>query len=342
MHLDVVLPPRTPGVAGREAELAEHRGFGALWASEVRSDPFLTLGVAAGTTRRIELGTAIAVAFARNPMSTAAVADDLQALSGGRLLLGLGTQVRAHVTRRFSMPWSRPAARMREYVLALRAIWSAWHDETPLDFAGEFYTHTLMTPVFVPEPHGHGAPPVFVAGVGKAMTRVAGEVADGFVCHGFTTGKYLREITLPALARGRAEPGAPASSPVVVGGPMIATGRDDAEIAAAIRRVRGQVAFYASTPAYRPVLDLHGWGDLGTELHALTRAGRWTELPGLISDDVFDEFAVAGPPAQVGSEMHARFAGVVDRVSLSLDADAAPELFEEIADAFRSTGEERT
>ena len=342
MHLDVALPPCTPGAAGREAELAERRGFGALWASEVRSDPFLTLGVAAGTTRRIDLGTAIAVAFACNPMSTAVVADDLQALSGGRLLLGLGTQVRAHVTRRFSMPWSRPAARMREYVRALRAIWSAWHDETSLDFAGEFYTHTLVTPMFVPEPHGYGAPPVFVAGVGEAMTRVAGEVAGGFLCHGFTTGKYLREVTLPALARGRAEPGAPASSPVVVVGPMIATGRVEAEVAAADRRVRGQVAFYASTPAYRPVLDLHGWGDLGTDLHALTRAGRWAELPELIDDDMFAQFAVVGPPAQVGSEMHARFAGVVDRVSLSPGEDAEPEVLDEIVDAFRSAGEEYT
>jgi probable F420-dependent oxidoreductase len=188
-----------------DASAAEADGFDGYWLSEVKHDPFVGLAVAAGATDRVHLGTAIALAFARNPMTTASAANDLQALFQGRFLLGLGTQVRAHITRRFSMPWSHPAPRMREYVLALRAIWDTWHTGVPLDFRGDFYAHTLMTPMFVPPEHPFGAPPVLLAGVGEAMTEVAGEVADGFLAHGFTAERYLREVTLPGR-RGRRPP----------------------------------------------------------------------------------------------------------------------------------------
>jgi probable F420-dependent oxidoreductase len=214
----------------RDAAAAERDGVDGFWLSEVRHDPFVGLAVAATATERVQLGTAIALAFARNPMTTAALANDLQALSGGRLLLGLGTQVKAHITRRFSMPWSHPAPRMREYVLALRAIWDTWHTGAPLDFRGDFYSHTLMTPMFTPQAHGFGAPPVLLAGVGETMTEVAGEVADGFLTHGFTTERYLREVTLPALGRGRERTGRTLDGFTVKGSPMVATGRTEAEL----------------------------------------------------------------------------------------------------------------
>ena len=208
-----------------DAAAAEREGFDGFWLSEVKHDPFLALAVAATATERIQLGTAIALAFARSPMTTAAAANDLQALSGGRFQLGLGTQVKAHITRRFSMPWSHPAPRMREYVLALRAIWDTWHTGAPLDFRGEFYSHSLMTPMFEPQRHEFGAPPVLLAGVGETMTEVAGEVADGFLAHGFTTERYLRDVTLPALQRGRDKSGRTLDGFTVMGSPMIATGR---------------------------------------------------------------------------------------------------------------------
>jgi probable F420-dependent oxidoreductase len=335
MRIDTMLPSGTPDPRAAAAQ-AECDGYDGVWASEIRHDPFLSLGLAATATDRITLGTAIALSFARNPMSTAVLANDLQALSGGRLLLGLGTQVRAHITRRFGMPWSRPAARMRDYVLAMRAIWACWYDGIPLDHRGEFYEHTLMTPMFTPEHHGHGAPGVLLAGVGEAMTIVAGEVADGFLCHGFTTEAYLREVTLPALERGRARGGAGLSGFDIVGSPFVVVGRTEEEMAAAVASVRGQLAFYASTPAYRPVLERHGWGELGDELHALSRAGRWSELGGRLDDDVVRAFAIVGEPAEVGREYARRFGDVFTRASICTPYPADPTLLAEVADAVRA------
>jgi probable F420-dependent oxidoreductase len=203
MKIDTSLHSAGPVDQREAARRAEEAGYDGLWAAEVKHDPFVALTLASTETENIDLGTSIALAFARNPMSLAGTAHDLHAVSGGRLYLGLGTQVKAHITRRFSMPWSRPAARMREYVLAVRAIWACWAEGTALDFEGEFYSHTLMTPMFVPRPHGFGPPKVLLAGVGETMTRTAGEVADGFLCHGFTTERYLREVTVPALRKGR-------------------------------------------------------------------------------------------------------------------------------------------
>ncbi|MFF4767355.1 TIGR03617 family F420-dependent LLM class oxidoreductase [Streptomyces sp. NPDC001255] len=331
MHMDLILPPHAadPRTA---AESAERAGFDGLWTSEVSHDPFLPLALAAGATRRLTLGTSIAVAFARNPMTTAVVADDLQGLSGGRFSLGLGSQVRAHITRRFSMPWSRPAARMREYILALRAIWAARQQGEPLDFRGEFYEHTLLTPMFVPAAHGHPPPPVLLAAVGEEMTRVAGEVADGLLVHSFTTERYLREVTLPALARARGTLGGFER----VGCPFLVTGRTAAERAAAAKAVRQRIAFYGSTPAYRPVLALHGWEDLATELHALSRAGHWQRMGEAISDEVLDAFAVAGEPARVASELVSRYGDVLTRVPLHTLNPVPADVFTEIAEVVRA------
>ncbi|GAA1343459.1 TIGR03617 family F420-dependent LLM class oxidoreductase [Saccharothrix algeriensis] len=303
-RLDVSADPRTALAALRRAEADGCSGF---WLSETRHDPFVGLARVADRTG-VELGTAIAVAFARNPMTTAVQANDLHLLSGGRFNLGLGSQVEPHVTNRFGMPWSRPAARMREFVLALRAIWHTWATGERLRFRGEFYRHTLMTPFFDPGPNPHGTPKVWLAGVGELMTEVAGEVADGFLCHNFTTERYLREVTLPALARGRAKAGATLAGLEVSGPALVA--RDDREVA----EVRRQVAFYGSTPAYRKVLDLHGWGDLHEELHRLSRRGRWADMAAAVDDEVLHAFAVVGSPDEVTAELDRRYGDVATRV----------------------------
>ena len=316
---------------------AEAAGYDGLWVGEVAHDPFLQLTLAATVTQRLELGTSIALAFARSPMTLATTANDLQQISGGRLRLGLGTQVKAHITRRFSMPWSRPADRMREFVLALRAIWGCWaaapEGGAELDFAGEFYQFSLMPPQFVPPPNKYGPPPVLLAAVGPALTQVAGEVADGLVCHGFTTARYLHEVTLPALRRGHA---GSIEGLEVIGHPMIVTGRTEEELTVAIDTVRAQIAFYASTPAYRGVLERHGWGGLGEELHELSRQRRWAELPGLIGDDVLAEFAVVGSPPAVAAELARRYTGLFTRCVLHTPYAAAPEVLDEIATLLRA------
>ena len=293
---------------------AERAGYAGLWTSEVKHDPFIAVALAACATERIDLGTAIALAFARSPMTLAVQANDLQMLSEGRLLLGLGSQIKAHITRRFSMPWSHPAARMREYILAMRAIWDCWHNGTKLSFTGDFYSHTLMTPFFNPGPSPYGAPRVMLAGVGEAMTGVAGEVADGFLCHGFTTERYLREVTLPGLTRAR--PGGDLAGFEVSGSPLVVTGRTDEEISEARRGVREQIAFYGSTPAYRPVLELHGWGALSDELHGLSRLGKWKEMGEAIDDQVLDAFAVTAEPDQVAAALLRRYGDIMTRMTL--------------------------
>jgi len=319
----------------REAAVAaQQAGYAGAWTSEIKHDPFLTLGLAAVATDTLELGTAIVVAFARNPMSLAVQANDLQLLSEGRLLLGLGSQIRPHITRRFSMPWSHPAPRMREYILALRAIWGCWNDGTKLNFRGDFYSHTLMTPFFNPGPNPHGAPRVLLAGVGEAMTAVAGEVADGFLCHGFTTERYLREVTMPALARDR--PGGDLAGYQVSGSPLVVTGRTEAELEAADRGVREQIAFYGSTPAYRGVLELHGWAGLSDELHELSLQGRWQEMGTIIDDDVLNAFAVVAEPGKVAVELLRRYGDIMTRMTLYTPYAVDPAVTEQIAADLRA------
>jgi probable F420-dependent oxidoreductase len=321
-------------IDAREAAAeAERDGYAGAWTSEITHDPFVALGLAAVATGTIELGTAIVVAFARNPMSLAMQANDVQLLSRGRLLLGLGSQIRPHITRRFSMPWSQPAMRMREFILALRAIWSSWNDGTKLEFRGEFYKHTLMTPFFNPGPNPHGAPKVLLAGVGEAMTAVAGEVADGFLCHGFTTERYLHEVTMPALDRhGRLE------RLEVVGSPFVVTGRTEEELEAAGRGVREQIAFYGSTPAYRAVLELHGWSELGDRLHEMSLQGRWQEMGTIIDDDVLNTFAVVAEPGAVAAELLRRYGDVMNRMSLYTPYALDPAVTGQIVADLRAAG----
>ena len=304
-----------PSDAVKTAVRVEEDGFDGLWCAETSHDPFLHLMLAAEHTERVELGTGIAVAFARNPMSTAVVANDLHAFSKGRFMLGLGSQIKPHIEKRYSMPWSHPAARMREYISAMRAIWTAWQDGTKLAFRGDFYTHTLMTPMFDPGKNPYGAPKVFLAAVGERMTEVAGEVADGLLAHGFTTARYMREVTMPALERGLGRSGRTRDALEVSYPAMIVTGTNDAEKEAAANAVKAQLAFYASTPAYKPVLDLHGWGELFTELNRLSKRGEWATMAGLIPEDMLDAFAVQGDIDDVPGKVLDRYGDMVTRVS---------------------------
>jgi probable F420-dependent oxidoreductase len=313
------------------ARAMEGAGYDGAFTFEGPHDPFLPLVLAADATEHLELTTAVAIAFARSPMTVAAQAWDLQALSRGRFHLGLGSQIKPHIERRFSMPWSTPAARMREFVLAIRAIWATWQDGVPLRFQGEHYTHTLMTPFFDPGPLNVAAPPVWLGGVGPRMTEVAGEVADGFMVHPFSTERSLVEVTLPALERGRARPGA-VTTPIQLSLPlMIVTGADDAAMEAAAAAVRAQIAFYGSTPAYKVVLDTHGWGDLQPTLRDLTRAGDWSAMAEVVHDDLLDAVAVVAAPDQVATEITRRYGGILDRVALNAPYATDPDVWQQIA-----------
>ncbi|GAB5450812.1 MAG: LLM class F420-dependent oxidoreductase [Halioglobus sp.] len=291
----------------------EDCGYDAAFSAEINSDPFFPLVLAAEHSKKIALTTSISVAFARNPMTMANLAWDLNQYSRGRFTLGLGSQIKPHITRRFSMPWSSPAARMREYIEAMRAIWACWEHGEELNFKGKFYRHDLMTPMFTPHNKAFGAPRVNLAAVGPLMTQVAAEVADGLIAHGFTTAKYLAEVTMPAVEAGLKEAGRARQDFLVSAPVMVVTGVDAAAFAASKQAVQAQLGFYASTPAYRPVLELHGWGDLQTEAHKLTRENRWGDIGGLITDDILDAFAVVCEKIDdVPGELTRRYGALVD------------------------------
>lgn len=318
MKVDGKLRATDLGAVADAAVRHEAAGYAGAWSSESKHDPFLPLVLAAEHTERLEIGTAIAVAFARSPMTVAYTAHDLQAYSGGRFMLGLGTQVKAHIERRFNMAWSEPARRMREYISALRAIWASWDDGVPLDFHGDFYDLTLMTPFFSPPPLATPPPAVHLAAVGERMTEVAGEVADGLLVHAFTTERYLRERTLPALELGLDRSGRSRADVALSIPGLVATGADDESMARAVEATRKQVSFYASTPAYRGVLEVHGWGELGEELTSLSRSDdpqRWEKMASLVSDDVLHEFAIVAEPQLLAEAIRDRFSGLIDRFS---------------------------
>jgi probable F420-dependent oxidoreductase len=321
--------------AGASAAVqAEKDGYDGWFAVETQIDPFLGCAVAAERTERIEIGTGIAVAFARNPMTVALQANDVHALSGGRFILGLGSQIKPHITRRYSMPWSHPAPRMREFILAIRAIWDTWGTGAELNFEGEFYSHTLMAPFFNPGPNPHGNPKIMLAAVGPLMTQTAGEVADGVLIHGFSTERYLREATLPALEEGFEKAGRTRDG-FEITAPAFVVARDtEEEIAEGVKTIKDQIGFYGSTPAYKPVLELHGWGDLGDELKAMTKKGAWDKLGSMIDDEVLNTFAVIGTPEEAIAEVKKRYGDVCTRITLVMppERDEARwvRLFEEL------------
>ncbi|WP_188111385.1 TIGR03617 family F420-dependent LLM class oxidoreductase [Nocardioides antri] len=329
VDIDVTYHGDPAGIAAAARAIEERGSTGALWVPEGAHDPFVYLTLAATQTDRLRLGTSIALAFARSPMAMAYPAYDVHRLSGGRFVLGLGSQIKPHIERRYSMPWSRPADRMREYVAALRAIWDSWQTGVPLDFRGDFYTHTLMPPLFNPGPLPFPSPEIWLAGVGPRMVAVAGAVADGFLCHPLLSRSYLAEVLRPQLAEGRAGTGA--GEITVAAMAMVATGRTEEAYAAAVAGTKKQIGFYASTPAYKPVLDHHGWGELHGEAHALTKAGRWTELGDLVDDEVLTTLAVVGELDRVGAAVRERFDGLASRVVLSIPYAADDALGLDIA-----------
>lgn len=319
--LDIAFHGDAAEIAAVGAE-AEARGVGGLFVAEAAHDPYIALALAGVGTSRVQLGSSVAIAFARTPMSTAYSAWDVHRLSGGRLVLGLGTQIKPHITRRFGMPWSSPAPRMSEYVEALRAIFDSWQNGSKLDFRGDFYEHTLMPPLFNPGPIDGGPPPIWLAAVGPRMLAAAGAVADGLICHPLLSRSYLDKVVVPAVAAGRSA-GLHADEPFTTSVLcMVATGRTEEGLAAAIAGTRRQIGFYASTPAYLPVLEHHGWGDLHAEAHALTKSNRWDELGDLVDDEVLAAFAVVGDLPSARAEFRSRFAGSAQRVITSIPYDA--------------------
>ncbi len=296
--------------AGAVAQAAEAIGFDAVWTSETQHDPFLPLTHVAAATSQLRFGTAVAIAFARSPMVTAQTAWDLAQQSQGRFMLGLGTQVKAHIERRFGMPWTPPVPRLREYVQAIRAIWTSWQTGEKLNFRGSEYKITLMTPFFSPGPIAQPNIPIFIAGVGAPLCKLAGEVADGFHVHPYHTRKYLSEVVLPAIEAGAQK--ADRKREAIEMATMAFVALNEKEIATQ----RQQVAFYASTPSYRPVLDLHGWGKIGEELGSLAARGKWAEMPGLISDEMLEAFVLIGSWDDIATKLHAKYADLLDRVGL--------------------------
>ncbi len=330
MKLSITVGTDDPGRAPSLFAELEAAGYDRACSFESSHDPFLPLAAAAGATRRIGLGTAVAIGLARNPMVLAETGNDLQTLTDGRFVLGLGSQIRPHIVRRFSEAWSSPARRMGELVSAIKAIWAAWADGSPLDFRGEFYTHTLMTPAFDPGPNPFGPPPVLIGGFGPEMVAAAGQVADGLIVHPFTTRRSFEELTLPALDRGLARSGRPRSAVEVVWVTTVVTWSNEAERRLALASARSQFSFYGSTPAYRPPLELHGWGDLQPELNRLSKLGRWDDMAALVPDELIEAVAVVGPRHEIADRLIERSSGLADHLGLVNNRHPDPGHFADI------------
>lgn len=335
MKIDHYLPGDLSAVPKLAREL-EAIGFDGLYTAEGPHEPFFPLLLAAEHTTRLTLFSNIAVAFARSPMDLAQMADGLQREAQGRFVLGLGSQIRPHIERRYSMTWSQPVARMREMVQAIKSIQASWNDGARLAFRGEIYHHTLMTPFFDPGPNPHGPPPVWVAALGPRMTACAAEVGDGLLVHPFHSRKFVLEHVVPAVDEGLARTSRARADFTVSATPIICTGGTDEEMEIATTRVRAMLGFYGSTPAYRVTLDAHGWGDLQTELNALTKQGRWDEIAGVIPDEVLDTIAVRGAPDEIAGLLRTRYGDAIDRVGLSLPYDVSRETLEAVVTGFRA------
>ena len=326
MKIDAGIISSDAREAGISAKNLEDAGYDGAFTYEGPHDPFLPLVGAALSTEKIELMTSIAVAFARNPMVLANLGFDLNLLSKGRFILGLGSQIKPHITKRFSMPWSSPAARMKEMISAIQAIWDCWQNGTKLDFRGEFYSHTLMTPFFTPASNPYGTPKIYVAAVGPLMTKAVAESADGLLVHPFHTVKYMEEITLPGVKEGLAEANKSEKNFDFSISVMTATGLDEESFINSVNAVRNQIAFYGSTPAYRGVLESCDAGDLQERLNLLSKEGKWAEMAKMIDNDILNNIAViAESPELAAKEIKKRYEGKGDRLTPALYSDN-PEL----------------
>ena len=328
MKVDYYLEDSPLDVVAGRAAWAGKIGFDGMFTADTAHDPFLRVMAAASAAPDVEIGTSVAVAFARSPMVVAQTAWDLASFTGGRFLLGLGTQVKPHIERRFSMQWGRPVERLAEFIGAMRTIWDSWQNGTRLRFRGDFYSFTLMMPFFDPGPIAHPHVPVHIAGVGPRMSRLAGRMCDGYHVHPFHTVRYLREVTLPAMSEGAQEAGRSLGDVEMVSSVLVVTGRDEDQVEEARQEAKQQIAFYASTPSYRRVLETHDW-DFGPALGALARKGRWDEMAELIPDDMVAEVAVEAPVERLGSAIRARYEGVLDRVGCYSMGGAVSSITEE-------------
>ena len=334
LKVDAEIAVGSPAEAAGLAKKAEEFGFDCMWVNETKHDPFVQLALACTATSEILLGTSIALAFTRSPTTLAYTSWGLQSASKGRFILGLGSQVKGHIERRFGMKWEPPAPKMKETALALRAVWESWQRGTPLDFRGGFYRLDLMTPFFSPGPIDHPAIPIYIAGVNPGMCRVAGMVADGLHVHPLHTVRYLREVVLPALDEGAARANRE-SRAAVAASVFAAVGRTDKEIQDAKGVLRQQIAFYASTRSYRRVMDLHGWGDVCDRLHALSTKGAWDKMGEEVGREVLDKFVVEGTWEEIGSVLMKRYGGLVDRIRLYVPFDGAQD-WQKFVRAFKS------
>ena len=317
MKVDTVLPLDLSQVA-EAAKRAEALGYDGAFTPETGHDPFLAHALAAEHTERIELGTAVAIAFPRSPMATAQIAWDLQKLSNGRFHIGLGTQVKGHIVRRYGMDWVPPGPRLRDYVLMMRAIWDSWQNGTRPSFEGEHYRYTLMTPLFSPASIEHPHIPIHISAINPYNCRLVGELCDGIKLHPFNTPKYLREVILPNIEKGAKKAGRDLAEIEMCGVGFVITGKTEEEVEKAKGPTRQQISFYASTRTYQPVLDVHGWGDLCPELYGLSIEGKWQEMATKITDDMLEEFAVTGTYDEIVPKIKERCAGVIDRVNFSI------------------------
>jgi len=313
----------------------EDLGFDGVFTGETTHDPFFPLLLAAEHTRTLELGTNIALGFPRSPMHLANIGYDLQQFSKGRFTLGLGTQVKAHIEKRFSATWTKPVSKMGELVEAVRAVWRCWQNGEKLSFRGDFYTLTIMTPFFDPGPNPFGTPKINLAAVGESMTTMAGKVADGLLIHPFNTPHYVRTVSLPALELGLAESGRTRSDVEVMSQVFVVTGNTEEQYNQRLAEAREQIAFYGSTPAYRPVLEAHGWGQLQNDLNELAKRGQWSDMAGLIDDEILEAFAVVAEPAKVAAALLERYGNLCDRISFYSIARQEPSEWASVLDGFR-------
>jgi probable F420-dependent oxidoreductase len=336
MKVDFYYPPTPPEGAIDSVKRAVDMGYDGFFSTETQHDPFLPLALAGATEPDIDLGTAIAVGFPRSPMVTAMTAWDLARMTKGRFLLGLGTQIRPHIVRRFSTEWGQPGARLKDYILAMRAIWETWQNSVPLKYEGDFYNFSLMTPFFDPGPISNPDVPIYIAGVGPYLSALAGEVCDGFHVHPFHTTAYLDEVVLPNIAKGADSEGRSLDDVEMVSTVFVMTGRNDSEVEQAMGAIKQQISFYASTPSYRPVLDANGW-DFGDELHAMSKRGQWADMADVIPDEALFEIGVAAPVDKLGQAIKDRYGDRIQRVGvytigsiLDMDDDAVRQVIADL------------
>lgn len=326
MKFDVTIFPDDLNRIPHIAKTVEDMGFDGLWTAEAQHNPFLPLTLAANATERLELGTAIAVAFPRSPMVTAQLAWDLAGQSGGRFLLGLGTQIAVHIVKRFSAQWDgKPVSQLRDYVHSLRAIWEAFQSGGRLRHRGPHYSFGVLPPFFNPGAIDHPDIPVYIAGVGPALCKLGGELADGFHVHPFHTPKYLREVIRPAIEQGAQRTNRSIEDVALTCAVFVVTGRSNEEIQKNTIEIKSQIAFYASTPSYRRVLDLHGWGDFGERMNALTKEGKWEEMWKEVPDEIMREIAVVAPPDELPHAVRERYTGLLDRIGYYFPFDPDDE-----------------